>query len=88
LSLRQTITIEVVLEVDAITASSLQGQPGWFSGDGDYEPPMSGLAIRSELVAWSLARLGLDLMGDSLKAHIVTVNADISDPISETIFEF
>jgi hypothetical protein len=49
---------------------------------------MSGLAIRSELVAWSLARLGLDLMGDSLKAHIVTVNADISDPISETIFEF
>jgi hypothetical protein len=78
----------VTLSIDADKASMLKGDLGFLSPDGDYGLPMSGLEQRGELLAWSLARVAMDEIGDSLRAYIVNATASVGDVTLDESFDF
>lgn len=80
---RQTITLEVVIEVDADKAEALAGTDGWMDPQsGDGEPPISGITLRSDQLVWTLAHTALDHWRDSLDAVILEANG-LPGPIED-----
>lgn len=85
MSARQSLKIEISLVINSDKAASLPGDPGIFSLDGDYELPISGIELRGGLLAWSLARLAIDEVGDSLDAYIVDARAYVGSPTPDDV---
>lgn len=80
---RQTITLEVVLEVDADKAEKLAGTEGWVDpSSGEGEPPISGIVLRADQLVWALAHRALDEWRDSLDAVILEANG-LAGPIED-----
>jgi hypothetical protein len=88
LSPRQTLKLEITLVINADMAANLKGDPGFLASDGEYGLPVSGIELRGELLAWSLARLAIDEIGSSLGAYIVDATASVGDVISDSPSEF
>jgi hypothetical protein len=81
---RQMVVLQVTLSVDADKAEKLADFEGWSSFDGDYESPMSGLAICGEHLVWSLARSAMDQWSETLGSHILAADVVVSDPVDES----
>jgi hypothetical protein len=80
LSARQSLRIEISLVINADKAGALPGDPGFLASDGEYGLPISGIELRGDLLAWSLARSAMDEIGDSLDAYIVNARASVGSP--------
>ena len=81
---RQTVTLQVTLSVDADKAEKLAGYEGWSSIEGDYEPPMSGLAICGEHLVWTLARSAMDQWSELLRPYIIAADVIVGEPVDES----
>lgn len=88
MSPRQSLTIQLNLVVNAEKAALLKGDPGFLAPDGEFGLPVSGIEQRGELLAWSLARLAIDEIGDSLGAYIVDARVVVGDVTPDDLSEF
>jgi hypothetical protein len=87
-SRRRVLTFTVTVSIDVDKGNELTGDQGWISPDGDFQKPMTGLEIRSDLLAWSLARQVFDTYGETLDAVVLDAFARIGDEIAPEFSEF
>lgn len=84
LSPRQTIILEVVVEVDAAKAQQLAGTDGWMDASGDGEPPIPGIVLRADQLVWALAQRASEEWRESLDAVIVEANGHLGDIVDDS----
>lgn len=87
-SRRQIVTVTLTLSIDADKGDALVGDQGFLSPDGEYSAPISGLEIRADLLAWELARTAIESLRDSLDAHVLNADSDVTDAFYPDISEF